>query len=253
MKIDLPDTICFRVTRNCNARCGFCLAPANGVAADGETLARRIDWLMSQGVGTFHFCGGEPSIHPDLPRLLAHVHSRRGKAKVTTNGIEISGFLLSALRATGTRVKVSVHGDRAYHNELVGCDAFDKTTDNLRALLAAGVSTSVQTTVVAGGAWVVDWLIDFCLTSGVRRLSILPFLPRGNGRDLRDHYGLSTARRAALHDHVTSRRQALNGRLDLRWLDLSTRPIHVVEVDGSIILEGPSEAGDRVICRIPAV
>ncbi len=219
---------------------------------DGDTLVHRLDWLMSQGVRTFHFCGGEPAIHPELPRLLAHVHARRGKARVTTNGIEISGPLLSALRATGSRVKVSLHGDRAYHNKMVGCDAFDTTTDNLRGLLAPGVSTSVQTTVVQGGAWVVDWLIDFCLESGVRRLSILPFLPRGNGRGRRDHYGLSTAQRRSLHDLVRARRRALNGRLDLRWLDLSARPVHVVEVDGRIILEGPTEARDRDICRIPA-
>jgi sulfatase maturation enzyme AslB (radical SAM superfamily) len=252
MSLILPDRICFRVSRCCNARCGFCLAPANGTIRDGDTLIHRLDWLMSRGVRSFDFCGGEPAIHPDLPRMLSHVHGQRRKSKITTNGIEMSSDLLSALRSTRTMVKVSLHGDRAYHNTMVGCDAFDTTTDNLRALLKIGVSTSIQTTVVAGGVWVVDWLINFCLETGVSRLGILPFLPRGNGRDLRDHYVLSTVQRSSLHNHVTARRRALNGRLDLRWLDLRSRPIPVVEVDGSIILEGPTEAGDRVLCRIPA-
>jgi len=251
MPTKLPDRICFRVCRCCNARCGFCLAPSNGTMVDGDTLVRRLDWLMSHGVRAFDFCGGEPALHPDLPQILAHVHSRHKKTKVTTNGIEISASLVSAFRATATRVKVSLHGDRAYHNNMVGCDAFDKTTANLRELLRVGVSTSIQTTVVAGGAWVVDWLIEYCLETGVRRLGILPFLPRGNGRRKRDHYGLSTAHRAVLGNHVTTRRRALNGRLDLRWLDLNRRPIPVAEVNGRIILEGPSEASDRVICRIP--
>jgi molybdenum cofactor biosynthesis enzyme MoaA len=252
MQLKLPDGICFRVCRCCNARCGFCLAPPNGAMRDGDTLVHRIDWLLSHGVRSFDFCGGEPALHPELPRLLAHVHSREKKAKLTTNGIEISGNLVTALRATKTRVKVSLHGDRAHHNEMVGCDAFDKTTATIRDLLKVGIATSLQATVVAGGEWVVDWLIDFCLETGVRRLGILPFLPRGNGRELQDHYLLSTSQRRSLHDHLTSRRRAMNGRLDLRWLDLTARPIHVVEVDGSIILEGPTEARDRVIGRIPA-
>jgi molybdenum cofactor biosynthesis enzyme MoaA len=219
--------------------------------ADGDTLVHRIDWLLSKGVRAFDFCGGEPAIHPELPRLLTHVHSRKKKAKLTTNGIELSDRLVSTLRATGTRVKVSLHGDRAYHNELVGCDAFDKTTGNIRKLLRAGIPTSLQTTVVAGGTWAVDWLVDFCLATGVRRLGIMPFLPRGNGRHYQDRFGLSTAQRSSLHNRVTAKRRALNGRLDLRWLDLNNRPIHVLEVDGSIILEGPTEGRDRVIDRIP--
>lgn len=253
MRLNLPDTICFRVSRSCNARCVFCLAPANGVMVDGDTLVHRIDWLLSHGVRGFDFCGGEPALHPELPRLLAHVHGRRKKAALTTNGLEMSDVLMSALRITKTRVKVSLHGDRTHHNAIVGCDAFDRTTATIRDLLRSGIATSIQTTVVAGETWVVDWLIDFCLATGIRRLNILPFLPRGTGRDRQEHFGLSTAQRSTLHNHVTAKRRALNGRLDLRWLNLSVRPINVVEVDGSIILEGPTEARDRVICRIPTL
>lgn len=250
MQTALPDAICFRVSRCCNARCAFCLAPATGAMVDGDTLVQRIDWLAAQGVRGFDFCGGEPTIHPDLPRLLAHAHSRHKKAKLTTNGIELPERLVSTIRATGTRVKVSLHGDRAHHNEMLGCDAFDRTTAHIRDLLRSGIATSIQTTVVAGGTWVVDWLVDFCLATGVRRLGIMPFLPRGNGRHHQDRFGLSTAQRSSLHNRVTAKRRALNGRLDLRWLDLSNRPIHVVEADGSIILEGPTEGRDRIICRI---
>jgi hypothetical protein len=71
----------------------------------------------------------------------------------------------------------------------------------------------------------------------------------GCGRQ--EQFGLSTAQRETLHSHVTMRRRTLNGRLDLRWLNLSVRPIHVVEVDGSMVLEGPSEGRDRLIGRIP--
>jgi MoaA/NifB/PqqE/SkfB family radical SAM enzyme len=251
MSLDLPPMICFRVTRHCNARCGFCLAPPDGVNTDAATLTHRIDWLLSRGVKTIHFCGGEPTIHPALPRLLAHVRTRGGKMRLTTNGISIPEVLLRALRATGTQVKVSLHGDRQRHDELVGRQAFDHTTRNLRRLVAAGVATSVQTTVVAGGARVVDWVADFCLEVRVRRLSVLPFIPRGSGNARRGEYGLSESERRALREHVACKRRALNGRLDVRWLDFTARPIHVVEPDGRVILEGATEAMDEVVCQIP--
>src|SRR5688572_13919785 len=96
---DLPTAICFRVTRYCNARCGFCLAPPDGHHPDAETLADRIDWLLSRGVKTIHFCGGEPTIHPGLVKLLGHVRARGRRTKLTTNAIEISDALVTALRA----------------------------------------------------------------------------------------------------------------------------------------------------------
>ena len=99
---DLPLSICFRVTRYCNAHCGFCLAPPDGAHPDVETLLLRIDWLLSHGVNTIHFCGGEPTIHPGLERLLLHVHAQGKKAKLTTNGIKLPEPLLPILRTTDT-------------------------------------------------------------------------------------------------------------------------------------------------------
>jgi MoaA/NifB/PqqE/SkfB family radical SAM enzyme len=251
MSLDLPLMICFRVTRYCNARCGFCLAPPDGIKTDAATLTHRLDWLRERGVKTIHFCGGEPTIHPALPQLLAHVHAHGGKTELTTNAIAISDALLSALRSTGTQVKVSLHGDREHHDRVVGRVAFEQTTHNLRRLVAAAVATSVQTTVVAGGTWVVDWVSEFCLAVGVRRLSILPFIPRGNGYGRQSEYGLSLFQRRTLRELVTNKRRTLNGRLEVRWLDFTTRPIHVVEPDGSVVLEGATEAMDKVLYQIP--
>src|SRR5437868_5065511 len=149
MDLRLPPMICFRVTRYCNARCGFCLAPPDGAHPPARVLIQRIDWLMARGVKTIHFCGGEPTIHPGLQDLLHHVQSRGGHSRITTNGISLPEPLVSAMRATSSRVKVSLHGDQAQHDAIVGRAAFDLATTHLRRMLAAGIATSVQTTIVA--------------------------------------------------------------------------------------------------------
>lgn len=252
MSLDLPSVVCFRVTRYCNARCGFCLAPPDGAHPDAETLTQRIDWLLGHGVRTIHFCGGEPTIHPALPRLLAYVGERGARSKLTTNGIVISAALPPLLRELRTQVKVSLHGDQAHHDKMLGRDAFEQTTANLRRLVSANVATSVQTTVVAGGTWVVDWVAAHCLALGVRRLSLLPFIPRGSGREHRGEYELSPRERQVLREQVATKRRALLGRLDVRYLDFNARPIHVAEADGKLILEGASESMDQVLCQIPS-
>lgn len=251
MDLNLPQIVCFRVTRYCNARCGFCLAPPDGAHPPVTILKRRLEWLEENGVRNIHFCGGEPTIHPALPELLAHVQEHGGESRLTTNGIAMTEPLLQALRATGTRVKVSLHGDRAHHNAIVGRAAFDHATEHLRQLISAGIPTSVQTTVVAGEEWVLDWMADFCISERVRKLSILPFIPRGSGYRTQGEYGLTPVARAKLHQQVLSKRRALLGRLDVRWLDFSTRPVHVVEADGRVVLERASESMDTLLFTIP--
>lgn len=247
----LPDSICFRVTRNCNARCAFCLAPPDGDQPSATVLKQRIDWLLSHGVNTIHFCGGEPTVHPGLGELLTYTVERGGRSEMTSNGIACPAALFPILKATRTRVRISLHGDQVQHNAMVGVTAFKHTTRTIQRLLAEDVNTSIQTTLVAGKTAVIDWIAQYCLAVGVRRLNLLPFIPRGNGIHHRDEFALTSLQRRELRTVVQRTRHLLNGRVDVRWLDFNTKVIHVVEPDGRIILEGATETMDRLLYRIP--
>jgi MoaA/NifB/PqqE/SkfB family radical SAM enzyme len=247
----LPSSVCFRVTRFCNARCGFCLAPPDGgIHPSFELLKKRIDWLFANGVKTIHFCGGEPTIHHDLPKLIRYVTEQGKKSKLTTNGISISDELIDTLYASHTQLKVSLHGPMGHHNEMVGVDAFDKTVFSVQRLISSRVSTSIQTTIVSGHLDIVDWSIRFCLDNGVKRVSFLPFIPRGNGYQNRTQYELSSNERRNLRDEVKQKRRRLISRIDIRLLDFNSRPIHVIESDGRVVLESATEAMDVLLYRI---
>jgi MoaA/NifB/PqqE/SkfB family radical SAM enzyme len=249
---ELPPQVCFRVTRFCNARCGFCLAPPDGgVHPPAAALKSRIDWILANGVRTIHFCGGEPTIHHDLSGLIGHVREHGGKSKLTTNGITLTESLIPALRLARTQVKVSLHGDQPHHDEIVGRDAFRFTTATIRRLLAAGVATSVQTTIVTGHLDVVPWMIRHCLDNKVRRVSFLPFIPRGSGFAREADYRLTRVERLELREIIKEKRRAHHGRLDIRLLDFNTHPVPVVEPDGRIVLEGATESMDQLLWQIP--
>lgn len=250
MRQAFPQSVCFRVTRACNARCGFCLAPWDGEHPSAEVLLHRIDWLVDRGVRIVHFCGGEPTIHPALGSLIARVRERGASARLTTNGISMPAPLLEALRRHRVHVKVSLHGGRTWHDKMVGREAYEAATATLRRLLSARIAASVQTTLVAGGGDVVGEMVAFCLQTGVKRLSFLPFIPRGDGAAREAEFALSDGERRALRQAVAAQRRRLSGRLDLRWLDFSTDMAPVVEADGRVLLEGPREASDTLLAVI---
>ena len=60
--IELPASICFRVTRACNAACEFCQAPTtDGEAMTFDRISRALSWLAEQGVAAIKITGGEPT------------------------------------------------------------------------------------------------------------------------------------------------------------------------------------------------
>jgi MoaA/NifB/PqqE/SkfB family radical SAM enzyme len=212
MRRGFPQSVCFRVTRACNARCGFCLAPWDGEHPSAEVLLHRIDWLTDRGVRIVHFCGGEPTIHPALGSLVARTRERGATARLTTNGIAMPEPLLEALHRHRVHVKVSLHGGRAWHDRMVGRPAYDAATATLRRLLSARVAASVQTTLVAGGGDVLADMIAFCLDAGVKRLSLLPFIPRGDGATREAEFALPDAERREFLGRVARERLELGAR-----------------------------------------
>jgi MoaA/NifB/PqqE/SkfB family radical SAM enzyme len=242
--------VCVRVTRACNARCSFCLAPPDGHHPPTEALQRRIDWLFDHGMRVVHFCGGEPTLHRGLPELLAHARARGGKMRMTTNGIVMPDAVLDGLRASKARVKVSVHGDAAHHDHVVGRPAYDAVTTTIRRLVGRNVRTTVQTTVLASNLDGWESVLQLSLRLGAHGLTVMPFIPRGSGLDRSEQFALSDGQRRRARQRVREARRAHSGRLDVRWVDLVTKPFHVLEPDGRLVVEGRSESFDVELAQL---
>ena len=80
--------------RRCNLACTYCNEyddVSKPLAA--EVMLERLDQLAALGTTIITFSGGEPMLHPDLDRLIAHVRRRGIIAGIITNG-----YLLTAQR-----------------------------------------------------------------------------------------------------------------------------------------------------------
>lgn len=95
VKKHLPDTINLHFTPHCNARCKFCFAEYSEVQSISSTteLKQIIDLIAEvpneSAARRVNFVGGEPTIHKDLPELLAHAKSVGLKTSMVTNGFSM--------------------------------------------------------------------------------------------------------------------------------------------------------------------
>jgi MoaA/NifB/PqqE/SkfB family radical SAM enzyme len=97
------------VTRRCNLSCGYCTEyDKTSPFIPFATLKDRLDALHRLGVLNITMLGGEPLMHPELPRVIAYA-DRRAQVSVTTNGFLLSEPLIGRLNESGlANMQVSI-------------------------------------------------------------------------------------------------------------------------------------------------
>lgn len=103
-----------QVTRECNQRCLFCSNPPSGESATLGELKSKVDDLAARGCDGIILTGGEPTLFPELPALVAHVTARGLPPRIITNAQRLAeGPLLDALVDAGlSHVHVSLYSVR---------------------------------------------------------------------------------------------------------------------------------------------
>jgi radical S-adenosyl methionine domain-containing protein 2 len=154
----------FHILRPCDAACRFCFATFREdrgrlTTSDAE---RVIELVRRAGAEKINFAGGEPTLHPDLGRLLRFAKSLGLTTSIITNGRKLSALLdghADALDWVGLSID---SGDEAVQKEL-GRGEGDLVArciglaDRCRAL---GIRLKLNT-VVTAATWREDmgWLV----------------------------------------------------------------------------------------------
>src|SRR5215210_2376160 len=85
-----PRTLEIAITSYCNLRCIGCRYGRDfmtGTQLSWEMVRDLLDDAKALGIWNVRFYGGEPLLHRDLPRMVAHATSLGLQSYVTTNGI----------------------------------------------------------------------------------------------------------------------------------------------------------------------
>lgn len=135
-----------RVTMPCNQRCTFCFVNRDAPDADLPALERAVDQAVAAGVEAIVFTGGEPTLSPHLPQLLARARA----AGVPLIGMQSNALRLADGPLAATLVDaglqhahISLHAvDPARYLETTGLGTPEQAMRGAEALAARGVEVT---------------------------------------------------------------------------------------------------------------
>ena len=103
-----------QVVRHCNHFCGFCSNPTTPYQHTFESMKVLVDDFVERGYFGVILTGGEPSLHPELPRIARYARDRGLHVRMITNGWRLAddAFAKEMADAGLSLVHVSVYSVR---------------------------------------------------------------------------------------------------------------------------------------------
>jgi len=180
-----PLMVKIKLTWQCNLACIMCDYWRQGIPSPltFDLVTRTLDDLAALGCRKIHFSGGEPTLLPELPDLIAHTRRLKMRVTLTTNGTLITRELARQLVSAGLNsVCVSIDSPvRSIHDRMRGSPgALKQTIAGVRALRRAArqrgvpLPIRINTVVSRENYHTLDKLPALAHELGARSILLMP-------------------------------------------------------------------------------
>lgn len=180
------------LTNLCNLQCTHCYAES-GPHPDRADLLSTADFerLLKEaaviGCRAVQFIGGEATLHPGLPQLIARARDLGYEfVEVYTNATRLPPALLACFVRHSVSLAVSIYADEAAVHDTVtrrrGSHA--RTIANVKKLVDAGLDVRVGVIAMDANADRIEPTLAFIRDLGVRRVSVDRARGIGRGADV---------------------------------------------------------------------
>ncbi len=245
-EINIPSTICFRVTRKCNIKCSFCQAPPTGeFDMSLDEIKRCIDTFALAGMKSIKFTGGEPFVRKDICEIILYCKKCGILPVVCTNGILLNNDIIYTLSKCEAKVKISLHGIAEDHDKFTQNQYGELIVSNIIRLKNTGVAVSLHTIVTKTNKDRLSRLLDFCVENKIEKISFISMVERGNGKSQINSQGISLNDVSVIVQELREKYKTL----DLRLLDFS-KDYYVLESNGKLYIEVDEEKQDTYLCDL---
>jgi len=186
-----PFQVVWNITKACNLRCLHCYEDAGARGEDElstEEALKGIDILADAGVLILAFSGGEPTIRPDILKLIKYSTDRGMFVAVATNAVafasrkKVQEYKKAGLKFT----QISLDGlNPETHDKFRGVPGtFKKTVQGIKNCVAEGLFTEIAATATRFNYEEIPRMIDFAGKLGVKWFMLYNFVPTGRGVDI---------------------------------------------------------------------
>ncbi|NUN16091.1 MAG: radical SAM protein [Myxococcales bacterium] len=165
-KLEKPNV---RVVWACNQRCRFCWVDFDWAAPAKDKVFEQLDHLWRDGHQMVSLTGGEPTLVPWLPEIIAHARSLGFRSiQLQTNGtlLQTPAVVSRLVKAGLTEALVSLHSHQPAVSDVItqAPGTWHRTIQGIDHLIDAGVSTSISHVLtlrnLAETEQFVDWVAD---------------------------------------------------------------------------------------------
>ena len=214
------------ITDRCNFRCVYCMPPEglpwlpSEKVLSVDELVRLAAIAVRMGVKEVRLTGGEPTIRPDLPEIIAGIAALQAcglkSLSLTTNGFNMTKIAGKLAKAGLTRINVSLDSlSREKFHRITRRDCLDKVLAGLEELEKHPSISPIKVNAVAMRNFTEEEVLDFARLARTKPyvMRFIEFMPLDA-------------------DGSWRREQVLSGREIFKMID-AVYPLEPVESDPS--------------------
>jgi hopanoid biosynthesis associated radical SAM protein HpnH len=144
-----PYVLMLEPLHTCNLACVGCSPERySGDLKDRLSVAECLRAVDEAGAPVVSICGGEPTIHPELPELVEGIIARKRHIYLCTNGILLERFYRRGRPHKRLAINVHLDGLRATHDFVVRrAGVFDQAIAMIREGKRLGYAVCTNTTI----------------------------------------------------------------------------------------------------------
>lgn len=182
-------SVYIEITDKCNLLCAHCFGAFGGGKNNIIPLKKLntlIDEMKRMGVETVIISGGEPTLHPDFKEICNKIINNQFKFFISTNGMNISDYILSLLKNDNVFLQISLEGiTKTAHEGIRGNNTFDICKENIDKIINSGFASKlvISTTVNSYNKKELSNIIDWCSSNGIKRLAFKKLLLTGRAAE----------------------------------------------------------------------
>jgi radical SAM protein with 4Fe4S-binding SPASM domain len=175
------------LTYRCNNDCAHCynVRPRGSAELNTQQWRTILDQLWAIGIPHVVFTGGEPTLRPDLPELIAHAEKNGQITGLNTNARRLSDphYVEQLVTAGLDHVQITVESHAAaIHDQMVcATGAWQQTIAGLRNALASKLFVMTNTTMLQVNSPTLAATLDFLAELGVPTVGLNALIYSGRG------------------------------------------------------------------------
>lgn len=185
--VNAPYKVDLALTYGCNNECPHCYNEPDRLTMGSLAVPdwkRVFEKLVAVGVPHFIFTGGEATLHPELPELIAYADSLGPIVGLNTNGRRLAHGNYARELADAGLNHVQITLGSCYpevHDAMMGATSFRQTVRGIRRALESGVHAITNTTLMRANMDHAEAIIDFLHALGIRTFAMNGMIYSGGG------------------------------------------------------------------------